>query len=365
MDFELAGPSNGVGPPRKKMKHSAPRDSSRRDLASFPKDVLLKIFGYLDLQSINNCAMLCSTFYNLSKESSLYTSVTLKYNMSPHFLESLIAKVSCPKAVSIKYKPLDQHAEKENLLIFEKYVEILLRKCGEHLLSLKIEGCRSDKVLLNLKDCICLKRLTLYRCKSSFDVLAFLCHLTSISFTSCHFPQKVVSELIRANPNLKYLFLSNNINVNANEICEIMSKQNPEMMEVYFNERKKVRAKSLRTLARLTNLRKLVLKSSSGFECDPEDALELLAAGCSRLEKLSIHGWKEINDDNFIPALRMFTQLKTLDMRGTSITIKSCRDAALTLPLLETIDVIECNRIKRQQLISLRHDFEDINIPLD
>ncbi|KAG5875385.1 hypothetical protein JTB14_023359 [Gonioctena quinquepunctata] len=294
MDFEIAGPSNGEGPPRKKAKYFVEKDFNKRDLASLPKAVLLKIFEYLDLQSINNCAMLCSTFYNLSKESSLYTSITLKYNMNPHFLESLVAKVSYPKAVSIKYKPFDQQVEKEDYAYFDKYVEIGLRKCGVHIVSLKIENCHNEEVLLNIMECINLKRLTLYRCKGSFSSLLSLCKLTSISFTSCHFPQKVVSELIKMNPDIKYLFLSNNVNVNPNEICEIMSKQNLDTKEIHFNERKRVKSKSLRTLARLTNLRKLVLKSGPGFECDPEDALELLAAGCSPFRKI-VHSWLEGN----------------------------------------------------------------------
>ncbi|KAJ8968006.1 hypothetical protein NQ314_002540 [Rhamnusium bicolor] len=68
--------------------------------------------------------------------------------------------------------------------------------------------------------------------------------------------------------------------------------------------------------------------------------------------KLVIYGWKEINDDNLIPALHMFTQLKCLDLRGTNITIKSCREAALTLPLLKTMDVIKCHRVKKAQVTS-------------
>lgn len=46
----------------------------------------------------------------------------------------------------------------------------------------------------------------------------------------------------------------------------------------------------------------------------------------------------------------MFSQLKELDLRGTNITIKSCREAALTLPLLKIMDVIKCRRVKKAQV---------------
>lgn len=74
--------------------------------------------------------------------------------------------------------------------------------------------------------------------------------------------------------------------MNANEICEILSVNNPNMKELHFSERKRIKSKSLKTLARLTNLRKLELISGPGFDSDPEDALEQLAAGCPFLETL-------------------------------------------------------------------------------
>ncbi|KAJ8919195.1 hypothetical protein NQ315_012183 [Exocentrus adspersus] len=352
-------------PSRKKAKSIAERDPAKRDWATLPVNVLLKIFGYLDLKSIGNCAMLCSTLNNISKDSSLYKKVTLKYNMNSQFLESFVSKISHPREVYIEYKYYDQHADGGDYQDFTKYVAMVLRKCGEHILSLKIESCRNEELLLNISECVHLRRLALYRCKSSFKTLSSLNNLTNITFVSCHFPQKVVTEVVRRNSNLKYISLSNNINVNANEICEVMSKCNPLVKEIHFSERKRVKSKSLRTLARLTNLRKLELISGPGFDSDPEDALEQLAAGCPQLENLVIYGWKEINDDNLIPALHMFTQLRTLDLRGTNITIKSCREAALSLPYLQTMDVIKCQRVNKSQLAQLQKDFVEIHIPLE
>lgn len=77
-----------------------------------------------------------------------------------------------------------------------------------------------------------------------------------------------------------------------NEICENLSKYNPNMTEIQLSERKKLKARSVKALARLTNLRRLELISGSGFDCDPEDSLEQLAAGCPFLERyyfISVH----------------------------------------------------------------------------
>lgn len=122
------------------------------------------------------------------------------------------------------------------------------------------------------------------------------------------------------------------------------------MNEIYFSEKKRLRAKSLRTLGRLTELRYLSLVSGTGFECDPEDSLEQIAHGCAKLEKLTIYGWKEINDEHLMPILLISTNLVEIDLRGLNITIRSCREAALSLPYLKRMDVTKCNRIKKTQV---------------
>jgi hypothetical protein len=301
--------------------------------------------------------------------------------MNREFLESFVSKISYPKELCIEYKFSENHSDYEDFSEFDKHVRIALTKCGEYVQSIRIDNCRNDDILLLLSECVNLKgtpsdtvdtrdnpsvpELTLYRCKSSFQSLTSITTLTSIKYVSCHFPQKIASEAIKNNESLRKLYLSDNTNVNVNEICENLSRCNDHMREIYFSERKKLRAKSLRTLGRLTKLRSLALVSGTGFECDPEDSLEQIAAGCSKLERLIIYGWKEINDDNLMPILHMCTQLRELDLRGLNITIRSCREAALSLPFLKTMDVIKCNRVKKSQLAKLKQDFVEIDIPLE
>lgn len=72
--------------------------------------------------------------------------------------------------------------------------------------------------------------------------------------------------------------------VNVNEICETLSQHNYSLEEVHFCEKKKVRAKGLKALGRCSQLRVLELIGGP-LQCDPEDSLEMLAAGCPYLEK--------------------------------------------------------------------------------
>lgn len=128
-----------------------------------------------------------------------------------------------------------------------------------------------------------------------------------------------------------------------------MANYNITIEEVHFCEKKKVRATGIKALARCSKLKVLELIGGP-IQCDPEDSFEQLAAGCPLLERLTINGWKEVNDENLTPILHFCTKLTHLDLRGIDITIKFCKEALLTLPLLKILDVYKCDRIKGKQV---------------
>ncbi|CAH0556100.1 unnamed protein product [Brassicogethes aeneus] len=360
------------GPPRKKVKSLREKGADEEGLSTLPDDVLIKIFSYLDLKSISKCAMLCSRFNNISKYGTLYKKVHLKYNMNFHILKSLISKATCPKILVLEYMWYTQHpysdsddSEAQDYSEFNKYVKKFFKQSGDQLKILKVESCRCNDVLLSLSECRNLEKLELYRCKGTFATLPSLGNLKSIHFLLCDFLLNTVVDVIKNNGNLRKISLADNTNVNVDQVCETMSQHCLLVTSIYLSERKKIKTKSLKTLKSLSNLRSLELICISKSKFDLEDTLEQLAAGCPKLQKLAIYGWKEINDDNFIPALHMLTQLKELDLKGTNITIKSCREAALTLPKLKSMDVIKMNPIKKAELAKLQKEFPKIDIALD
>lgn len=79
------------------------------------------------------------------------------------------------------------------------------------------------------------------------------------------------------------------------------------------------------------------------------------------MSRLTINGWKEVNDDNLMPITHFCTQLKYLNLRGLDITIKFCKEALLSLPLLKKLDVYKCDRIKRSQV---KHILSFLNFSL-
>nr|CAI5848091.1 unnamed protein product [Callosobruchus analis] len=311
------------------------------------------IFKYLDLKSISKCATLCSRLYNISKDGSLYQNVSLQYKMNIKLVASLVEKCTRPKQICIIYKFYNgsDSPETTDYSEFDEYVQILLRKCGEHVKKLEFESCRDDKTLECIADCVNLEELNLFRCKGAFTTLHLLSTLRKVRFVCCHFPPKIVNNLIKNNEELREIYLLNNYTVNTNEISEILSKHNPNVERLELSENRRLKSQNFKFLARLTKLKVLEMWNGPGCDNDPDpDAVQHLAAGCPYLEKLVLTGRREINDDNLIPALHLFTRLKSLSLKGVHITIKSCREACLTLPLLKELDVYRCSKIKKAEV---------------
>ncbi|KAF2884332.1 hypothetical protein ILUMI_21851 [Ignelater luminosus] len=330
-------------------------------ISMLPHEILVNIFKYLDFKTISSCATLCKSFYKASNDSTLYSNVTLKYTMEKGYLEAYTAKISHPKKLFVEYKFFDKRQQIEDYTEFNKYVTTVIKKYGQFLNFLHFESCRSEEVLQLLSECPNLTSLSFYRCKSSFEKLPTVQNLTRLRFVASDVPNTVLNETLKHNLNLRIISLFDNINLYVNGIAETIGEYNRNIEELYFCEKRRVRAKGMRALARCNKLKVLEL-TGGPYQCDPEDSLQQMAAGCSLLERLSIYGWKGINDDNLLPMLQCCTQLKELDLRGIDITIKSCREAALSLPKLQTLDVYKCNRIKKTQLLKLQRDFQEINI---
>ncbi|KRT80154.1 hypothetical protein AMK59_7574 [Oryctes borbonicus] len=281
--------------------------------------------------------------------------------MDAKLLENYISKVRCPRHLSIQYKFFDNEmGNEEDYSEFDSHIVRYINQCGSFLTSIHFESCRNDEILSLIVECPNLTAITLNRSKGNFESLLTLRNLEKIQLLTCVFPKQILQEILQNNKQLKSIS-SENSNLNANEICESLAQYNPHIEEVHMDEKRRVRAKGIKALSRCPKLRTLELVGGA-FHCDPEDSLQHLAAGCPILERLTLYGWKDVNDASLMPILHSCTQLKSLDLRGINITIKSCREAALSLPFLKTLDVYKCHRIKKAEILKLQKEFKEIRI---
>ncbi|CAH0549254.1 unnamed protein product [Brassicogethes aeneus] len=375
------------------LKKSAPRKKAKslvrkENLCTLPDDILIEIFSHLDLKSISKCAMSCSRLNYISKYSTLYKTIHLKYDLSPNILKSLLSKASCLKRLSIEYQTFDydddlfdyliddyldydiddflcdQFAHAQDNKYFEKYIKLFIQQLGGKLDFLEVVRCRNRDILLSISKCTNLKELNLTSCKSNFETLITLGNLKKIKFKQCNFSQNttlaVAVDIIKNNVNLKKVHLVSNTNVDINKICETLSLNNLQVTDLHLRGYDEINDESIRSLQNLINLKSLVL---CYIKCDPVDSLPHLLAACRKLETFEICEWAELNDNNFIPALDMLRQLTKLRLDLTDITIKSCRRAVEKLPRLKEMHVHGNGRVHRAQLAKLQKKFADITIP--
>ncbi|KAI4460199.1 leucine-rich repeat domain superfamily [Holotrichia oblita] len=278
-----------MSPPKKKIKIEDGQGGESchptYDYSTLPYDVLLEIFKYLDFKTIAQCATLCRTFNKISNESVVYNRVTFKYNMDTNLLENYISKVRCPKHLSIEYKFYNNETEnEEDYTEFERNIVRYINQSGSFLTSIHFESCRNDEVLSLLSECPNLTAINFMRCKGTFESLLTLRNLEKIELFFCIFPKQILQEILQNNSQLKAISLCDNSNLNGNDVCENLAKYNPLVEEVHIAEKRRVRTKGLKALARCQKLRILELEGGP-FQCDPEDSLEQLAVGCPLLER--------------------------------------------------------------------------------
>ncbi|XP_022905918.2 F-box/LRR-repeat protein 20-like [Onthophagus taurus] len=348
--------------PKKKIKldHT---ETVEDHFSVLPHNILVNIFKYLDFKSVYSCSTICAALNKASNENVLYEKVKFKYNMDKNLLMNYLTKLNNPKHFEVQYRFCynDSDLQEEDEELFNEYVKEVLIKFNEHFVSIHFENCRNENILELIGNCTNLKDVTFFQCKGSFQFLTNLTNLSHIELVQCFISNQAVIDCLERNSSLKKLYLSSNSHVMASEVCESLAKYNINLENLHLAERTAVRPKGFRSLGRCFKLKSLEM-SAGLHHSDPEDALEHIAAGCPRLEKLVLYGWKKITDDKLMPILHSCTQIKELDFRDVNITIKSCKEAALSLPLLKYLDVFKCNRIKNNEVIKLQQDFKDIII---
>lgn len=114
-------------------------------------------------------------------------------------------------------------------------------------------------------------------------------------------PNSILIDSLKNNPSIKVIsickygnrnliqfhiiiVLSADNNLNVNTIAETIGEHNRNIEEIYFSEKQGVNAKGMKTFARCNKLR--ILEITGGpYQCDPEDSLQYIAAGCPLLER--------------------------------------------------------------------------------
>ncbi len=168
-----------------------------------PREVILKIFSYLDLVTLCRCCQVSSLFHDIGQDPSLYSTLSMR---------SLFSLVS--DEMLIKMKTKCSHVTKLDLSWGGNYSKLtsevlasFLRTCGQHLTHLRLNNCHAteSRVLdaLSAVSAKSLVELSLANCHlieaNHFSSLANLVNLQHLNLHRTKIGQRQISDFVRRN----------------------------------------------------------------------------------------------------------------------------------------------------------------------
>lgn len=305
-----------------------------------PKELILRIFSFLDIVSLCRCAQVSKYWNKLALDGDNWQSVNL--------FDFRVA-------------------------VQGQVVENLSRRCGDFLKRLTLRGCRSvsDSSMqtfskncrnleeINLDDC---KQLTDETCKS----LAANCHkLSHLNIASCNVTDEALAAIGEGCKLLKHINISNCNKIRPAGI-EILAKNcthlvsfiaiacgeatiNDESLKVLSQHCYKLKMINLNGCSAVTDVGVKYLADNCHqlFYCClskcfalTDEALVSLSQGCPQLKTLGLVGCHSLNDHGFQALTKNCKQLQDLDLEDCVLITD------LTLYYLTN----NCNNLKRLAL---------------
>lgn len=288
-----------------------------------PKELIIRIFSYLDINSLCRCACVSKYWNTLALDGSNWQYVDF-FNFQTD--------------------------------ISSNVVENLASRCREFLKAIRLENCRwvtDDSIKTLFKSCVNIEILNLKHCVKLTDyafagLQGSLIKVTNINLESCLIGDRTILAISKGCPNLESIDISWCKNVTNHALEELVVS--------------------------CTNLKYF---SSRGLTTMNNSVLTKISINCINLTHLNINNCSNVSDDGLISVANGCTLLKFLGVSNCSYisndTLKalgtSCKDltileASYCINLsdtgfaeiskgcskLERLDLEECNRITDQTI---------------
>ncbi|KAG5886061.1 hypothetical protein JTB14_009509 [Gonioctena quinquepunctata] len=292
-----------------------------------PKELLLRIFSYLDVVSLCRCAQVSKAWNILALDGSNWQRIDL----------------------------FDFQKDVEGPII-----ENISRRCGGFLRQLSLRGCQSIvdgsmKTLAQL--CPNVEDLNLNGCKKLTDstCTAFSRHcskLQKLNLDSCaSITDNSLKALSDGCPNLTHINISWCSNITENGV-EALARGCCRLKSFISKGCKQITSRAVICLARFCH--QLEVVNLHGCNNIRDEAVQSLADKCTRLHYLCLSGCSALTDVSLIALASNCHLLSTLEVAGCSqFTDAAFQALARNCRYLEKMDLDECVLITDATLIHL------------
>lgn len=316
--------------PQTSLDHDHENPPPDQDLINMmlPKELILRIFSFLDIVSLCRCAQVSKRWNKLALDGDNWQSVSL--------FDFRVA-------------------------VQGQVVENLSARCGDYLKRLTLKGCKSvsDASMqvfsrncrnleeINLDDC---KQLTDQTCES----LASNCHkLAHLNIASCDVTDKSLEAISQGCKNLRHINISScnkitptGLGYLARNCTSLVSFIALACGDSTINDI------SLQVLSQ--GCRKLKMINLNGCRAITDVGVKALAENCHQLVYCCLSKCFAITDESLVSLGQGCHQLKTLGLIGChQLTDYGFQTLTKTCNLLENLDLEDCVLITDQTLFYL------------
>ncbi|XP_066245198.1 F-box/LRR-repeat protein 4 [Euwallacea similis] len=335
-----------------------------------PNEIILKIFQYLDLKSLNRCAEVNTRWNKLAQDPTLYQNISLKtywYLVDVKTLDYFLNKVRNVKKLDLSWcneyqlcfnvrLNYEYHCKLQNIIETASHTVTHLSMNDNYFVDIDV----LDKIAL----CRELVDLRLHHTdnwiRSPLDKLT---KLVALDLSLTNIIDQDLIQIIMANPHLEHLIL---------DLCERLVLMD-SVVEAVTMYNKKLRtwsswktvsftSEGVRKFSTCENLEELDLGWCL-MNRGPGDCLKEIAGGCKKLRRLILSEWRGVTDQQLMSIVLSCKELSQLDLIGIkNISSELCEKALFLLPKLRLLDISFCDGVRQHEVEIWRQQYPHITI---
>ena len=333
---------------------------------SLPREVILKIFSFLDIESLVQVSATSSLLRDVSRDPWLYSNIDLRqifHCVNNHTLAWLIQLVDKTTHVDLAWCGNYGSVSPSTLSSFIKSV-------APRLEFINLDNCHiaTGRVLSDLASfCHNLTHLSLGNCHlltpQDYHPLTYFSNLVSLNLYRSSLQQSTVISILYNNPGLEHLSLAACNNINGDEVCQILSARQPRLKTLDLWRCSTLTGRGVTLLAQGCHLLEdldlgwcLNVQASSG-------AILQLTESCSNLKKLFLTAHRQTGDRE-LAALAKLVNLEQLDILGNrNVSFAAVRNLIESLHnTLKMLDISFCNQLEESNIAELVQLHQNISV---
>ena len=331
-----------------------------------PREVILKIFSFLDTVSLVQVSATCTLLREVSRDPWLYSCADLRQvfhcatNDTLSWLGGLAEKISrvdlswCGNYGSISPAHLSTFLSTVSPTLTHLNLDNCHIATGQ-VLSVMANQC-SKLTLLSLANCHLLK-------PQDFQSLSQMASLVSLNLYRTSIQQSSVISLLYNNRSLENLSLAACNNINGDEVCHILSHCQPQLRSLDLWRCSSLSGRGVAALAQgCPHLEDLDLgwclnvQASSG-------AILSLTESCPHIKRLFLTAHRQTGDRELM-AISKLSQLQQLDILGNrNISFAAVRDLIARLSdSLRLLDISFCDQLGEANIADIIQHYPHLNV---